>query len=101
MRKENRYTHQGHQMLEMFLKSDPLSLLTQVAIQGQMKVTDHLLTNLIVVVAIQETVDRIQVVAIQGVVTLRATQIADTLKRTRPSFQIAKVTRKRKSYLIL
>ena len=65
-----------------------------------MKVTDHPLINLIVVVAIQVTVDRIQAVATQGVATLRVIQIADTLKRIHPSFQIVKVTRKRKSYLI-
>ena len=65
-----------------------------------MKVTDHPLINLIVVVAIQVTVDRIQAVATQGVATLRVIQIVDTLKRIHPSFQIAKVTRKRKSYLI-
>ena len=68
-----------------------------------MKVTDHQLINLIVVVAIQVTVDqkdRIQAVATQEVVTLRVIQIVGTLKHTHLSFQIAKVTKKRKSYLI-
>ena len=100
VRKENKYTHQDHKMIGTFLRSGLLSLLTQVAIQDQMKVTDHLLINLIVVVAIQVTVDHIQAEATQGVVTLRVIQIAGTLKLTHPSFQIAKVTRKRKSYLI-
>ena len=90
-------------MLETFLRSDPPSLSTQAATQGQTKVTDHLLINLIVVVAIQVTVDqkdRIQAVATQGVVTLRVIQIVGTLKHTHLSFQIAIVTKKRKSYLI-
>ena len=65
-----------------------------------MKVTDHQLINPIVVAAIQEIVDRIQAVATQEVVTLRVIQIADILKHTHLSFQIVKVIRKRKFFLI-
>ena len=87
-------------MLETFLRSDPLSLSTQAATQGQTKVTDHLLINLIAVVATQATVDPIQAEATQGAATPKVIQIAGTLKRTHPSFRIEKVIRKRKSCLI-